>query len=84
MSLVTLPRHNYTYLAVETEGSKFTWSTTPRNNCSAQFWIDKELDEKVYEIALPWKFWKPIKVVEVFAYGQDIESFYDIIKLQRK
>ena len=84
MSLLILPDTGYTYISIESSnGCKFIGENMdcPR---SAQFWVNVELDESRYSLAIWWKFWKPTTTFKVFACGGSVEPFYQTIKVQEK
>lgn len=84
MSLCKLPDTGYKYLRIEQSGQTFIWKTGTDEKDEAQFWIDSELDEKIFVPAVWWKFWKPTITFRVFAYGWVGRSFSQVIKVQEK
>lgn len=84
MSLCKLPDVGYSYLSVTTGYWEFVWSNGATYQDNAQFWLDKELNNRKYEPAKWWKFWKPVTTFKVFACGGSVDPFYQTIYLQEK
>jgi len=83
MSLCKLPDKGYTYLTVESsEGHDAIWNSGLSGKDNAQFWLDRTIDDRKYELAFCWKFWKPIITFKVFACGGSVHPFYTTIKVQ--
>ena len=84
MRLLQLPDVGYTYIFIEYNGGTKLTCKNLENLYSAQFWVDVELDEDKYSLAVWWKFWKPAITFKVFACGGTVDPFYQTVKLQEK